>query len=84
MYSCFFTGITDKEEAVHIQNLIRSRPKYCKQCDIVVLRTSGTRKPKAEVPFLTKAEQVTLPKHNFLRHPLCLQNYPSLSKQSVC
>ena len=53
--SCFHCLI-DKEEAVNIQSLIRSKPKFCRHCDIVVMN-SGIKKKVSEMPFLSKEEQ---------------------------
>ncbi|XP_048237798.1 histone-lysine N-methyltransferase 2C-like isoform X4 [Haliotis rufescens] len=51
-------NLTHKEEAVNIQSLIKAKPKFCRHCDVVVL-SSGIRKKKTELPFLTKDEQVS-------------------------
>ena len=51
--------ISDKEEAVNSQVLIRSKPKFCRHCDIVVMN-SGIKKQASEVTFLSKDELVSV------------------------
>ncbi len=49
--------ISDKEDVVNIQSLIRTKPRYCRHCDVVVL-SSGIRKRVSEMSFLKDEEQV--------------------------
>lgn len=58
MYLCMsLVFFSDKEEAVHVQSLIKSKPKFCRHCDVTVINP-GVRKKKSEMLFLTKEEQV--------------------------
>lgn len=48
---------TDKEEAINIQSLMKSVPKFCRHCDVVVLN-SGIRMRKSQLPYLSPDEKV--------------------------
>lgn len=48
----------DKEEAVNIQSLMKSKQRLCYSCDAVVLGT-GFRKSRTELPCM-KEHQVEL------------------------
>ena len=64
--------LTDKEEAINIQSLIKSAPKFCRHCDVVVLN-SGVRMRKSELPYLSPDEKVTFYFHNtIIAHRLVL------------
>ncbi len=41
---------------MNIQSLIRTKPRYCRHCDVVVL-SSGIRKRVSEMTFLKEEEQ---------------------------
>lgn len=64
---CIIFCVADKEEAVNIQSLIKSKPKFCRHCDNVVLN-SGIRKKTSEMPFLNRDEYVSSWKMELLNY----------------
>lgn len=42
---------------MNIQSLIRTKPRYCRHCDVVVL-SSGIKKKVSEMSFLKEEEMV--------------------------
>ena len=53
-----YVCVTDIEERVDLQSLIKSRLKFCRHCDVAVL-TAGVKKRKSDIPFLCKEEFVS-------------------------
>ena len=54
---CF--GIVDLEDKVNVQNLIKSKAKFCRLCDSFVY-DSGFRKRKCDIPFLAKEDYFSI------------------------
>ncbi|CAH1773145.1 unnamed protein product [Owenia fusiformis] len=54
----FKTGfVKHKEEAINIQSLIKSKPKFCRHCDVLCIAGGGIKKKVSEFPFLSKEDQ---------------------------
>jgi hypothetical protein len=53
----FLHIIADKEEALKIHSLSKSKQTYCRHCEVAFVN-AGIRKKKSEIPLLTKEELV--------------------------
>lgn len=50
-------SVTDKEEAINIQSLMRVKPRFCGHCRVVLI-SSGIRKFKADLPLTLLTENL--------------------------
>ncbi|CAC5360942.1 MLL3 [Mytilus coruscus] len=51
-------NLKHKEDPINIHNLIKMKPKFCRNCDMVVLDKGFIRK-KSEMPFMIKEDHFT-------------------------